>query len=330
MSSVRPSFRFATWNDLPGIKRLWLEETDWGALPEEFMQQWEAAPGGSPRTLIAVNEVDGSVIGQFGFLPLTIKVGDRHVSGVRPHSTIVSKTYRDSIKTLDLAEQPSAAMYANGLRQLREEGVKIAYMVPHPRWTGLFRFQPMAQLKTFPLHSLQFPLDSAFALPDGWSAYEIESWGASIDDLCERWSPQYQCGIVRTAQVLAWKARIGEHRSLAVHRRGELAGVVISKIKGDRMWQVCDMITADDSDALKATLIAAILDGARFGDDAGLPPEKKMRKTSILATPLMQPVLAELGFSRDDWNFPLVVERLDDSISADDVAPEKWYVAADD
>ena len=36
----------------------------------------------------------------------------------------------------------------------------------------------------------------------------------------------------------------------------------------------------------------------------------------------MRGALDRLGFIRDDWNFPLVVERLDDSLSADEVAPK--------
>jgi len=65
-------------------------------------------------------------------------------------------------------------------------------------------------------------------------------------------------------------------------------------------------------------------------DSSATSPEKRMRKVCILATPLMRGALDQLGFVRDDWNFPLVVERLDDSISAAAVAPDKWYVAAND
>jgi hypothetical protein len=326
VNNIRPSFRFATLSDLPGIKRLWHEETDWGDFPFEFFEKWEAAPGGVPRVLLAVNDFDDSVIGQLGFLPVAIKVGETVVSGVRPHSTIVSKAYASSVKTLDVSEQPSTAMYDYGLRQLADDGIRLVYMIPHPRWARVLRLRPRAQQKAFPLQSLPLPLETSLELPGAWSVSEIETWGESIDDLWKRSSSQYACGPVRNARVLDWKTMIGHDRSLAVHRGLDLVGVVVCNPKGDGMWRVCDMLTADTSESLRATLIAAILDGARYGDE----PDEKMRKVSILATPLMEPTLRELGFRRDDWNFPLVVECLDDSILPDDVAPEKWYVAAND
>jgi hypothetical protein len=330
LSDIRPSFRFATSKDLSGIKRLWLEETEWGPFPFESGQKWEAAPGGVPRTLIAVNDLDNSVIGQVGFLPVTIKVGEELVRGVRPHTTIVSKAYRSSVNSLDVSEQPSTVMYDIGLRQLAGEGIRLAYSMPNPRWARLFRMRARTQQKSFPLLSFLLPAATLPELPEGWTVSEIETWGESIDDLCKRWSSQYTCASLRTADTLEWKAAISYHRSLAIYRRRELVGVVISEPK-DVMWLVCDMLTADTSECLRATLIAAVLDGARRGHGSGDPSdEKKMVKVSLLATPLMEPVVQDLGFGRDDWNFPLVVERLDDSIVPEDVAPEKWYVSANE
>ena len=252
MTGIQPLFRFATPEDLPGIGKLWLEETEWGALPPEFAQLFALAPGGAPRTLVAVDQSDGTILGQCGFVPTTIKAGEQLIKGVRPHSTIVSKAYSAAVKTFDLTVQPAAAMYVNGLRLLRDDGCKLAYMVPHPRWAPLFRLQPRTEITSFPLHSVALPVPASLQLPAGCTASPVETWDKSIDDLSERWSPQYECGLVRTAEVLAWKASIGYYRSLAVRQGDELVGVVVIRTKGDRMWQICDMLTADAGETLGA------------------------------------------------------------------------------
>lgn len=52
--------------------------------------------------------------------------------------------------------------------------------------------------------------------------------------------------------------------------------------------------------------------------------------TSRLSAGYLTPTLERLGFDLDDWTFPLIVDRLDDSIAAGDVDPVKWYLAAND
>jgi hypothetical protein len=47
-------------------------------------------------------------------------------------------------------------------------------------------------------------------------------------------------------------------------------------------------------------------------------------------TPSMEPIVRGLGFVRDDYDFPLVIHVLDESLRAEDVNPSRWYVTAND
>lgn len=204
---------------------------------------------------------DGSIFGQFGFVPVLIKVGDREVPGLRPHSTIVSRAFRSSVTTLDPADQPAVAMYMYGIQTLRNEGFSIAYMIPHPRWVGLFRIHRNLQRGYFPLFSISVDSVRSLKLTRGYTVSGLELSDAGIDDLWRQWAPQYACGIVRNASALKWKMDIDRYCALAVHRRGDLVGVVIARTRGDGMWLICDMLTAGPGESLKATILAAAIAG---------------------------------------------------------------------
>lgn len=330
MSDLRVDCRFATQADLPGIQKLWLKETEWGALPIELTRHWDGAPAGQPRTLIAVNRSDGYIVGQFGFVPAMIKVGEAEVPGLRPHSTIVSRAFRASVKTLEPSDQPTVMMYDNGIERLREEGFRIAYMIPHPRWAAFFRLRPGVQVAGFPLRSIGIEAVPHMERPEGFVVKCLNEMNGSVDELWRQSSSQYACGLVRTAATLKWKLELGRYLALGVYRRRDLVGVVTARTRGDGMWLICDMITADADEALEATTVAAAKAATTETATAQLSEGHPMRKVSILATRLMTPTLERLGFALDDWTFPLIVDRLDDSIAAGDVDPAKWYLAAND
>jgi len=63
-----------------------------------------------------------------------------------------------------------------------------------------------------------------------------------------------------------------------------------------------------------------------------VPEESRfvLRKAAILVTPVFEPVLGGLGFRRDRYTFPLVVHRVSPELADEDVAPEHWYLSAND
>jgi hypothetical protein len=112
-----------------------------------------------------------------------------------------------------------------------------------------------------------------------------------------------------------------------VTRNGELIGLLASRAKGDRQWLLCDLLAQDDGDALRACLAAGCnLANARSDGDAS----SSVRKVAVLLTPPMADVARDLGFQRDEYNFPLVVHPLDPEIRGETVDPSRWYISAND
>ena len=94
------------------------------------------------------------------------------------------------------------------------------------------------------------------------------------------------------------------------------------------------MLSADSGASLEATLRAAVNEANAVGLESqdGVPEESRfvIRKAAILVPPAFEPVLRELGFRRDSYTFPLVVHRVSPGLADADVAPEHWYLSAND
>lgn len=81
---------------------------------------------------------------------------------------------------------------------------------------------------------------------------------------------------------------------------------------------------SDCDDALRSALSIAERVGLAHARRADLI------KTAVLATPLMEPSLVELGFKRDAYDFPFVVQTLADDIDAGTIKPSAWFLSAND
>jgi hypothetical protein len=55
-----------------------------------------------------------------------------------------------------------------------------------------------------------------------------------------------------------------------------------------------------------------------------------VEKAAILATLLIEKSIEQIGFKKENYKFPIVVHLLDPKLSKQQVAPERWYVSAND
>ena len=321
--------------DLPGLDRLWQEETDWGEQTEELRRWFMEAPFGKPSVVVASDAETGKAVGQFRFMPMRVSVNGRDVSAVRPFGTIVTKEAHEAAAARGVLDNPIAAMYLHGVEEFRARGVGLMYIVPDERWVGLFKRWASAlrmfqiEYASFPLWSLPLPLaDGPLPLGEGFTASPLAAWDERVDRLWEAARGLHGCMAVRDAGVLRWRLAQANYSVTAVERGGELVGLVASREKGDRQWLVCDLLAADDGDALRATLAAAV--NAGHAEAAAHGGTDKLRKVAVLATPVMEPAVRGLGFVRDEYDFPLVVHVLDESLRAEDMSPARWYVSAND
>ena len=317
--------------DLPGLEQLWREETDWGDEVLRRLHEWfMAAPFGPPRIVVAREAGSNEIVGQFRFMPTRVSVDGREVRATRPFGTIITDRMRAAVESTNPLEQPAAAMYVRAVEELRARGDQLIYMVPDPRWVRMFRMFPFLQSGSFPLWSLPVPLAGGpLPLGQGFTSGPLAAWDdGRADRLWNAARRQYDCMLVRDAQTLRWKLANANHTVTAVERGGELAALVASRAKGDRQWLLCDLLAADDGEALRAALAAAA--NVAHAEAFARTGAQEIRKVAVLATPSMEPVLRDPGFARDDYDFPLVVHVLDDTLRAEDFNPSRWYVSAND
>lgn len=328
------TYRLFEESDLPGLKRLWEQETGWGTITDAmFRRHVLENPAGDVTVVIAADDHSGEILGQFVFSPSRVSVRGREVLAFRPAAPILSKAAR-VIRSPNPLHHPAAAMYHFAIQELRARGDGLIYMVPDPRWLRFFQMFPMLHGGSQPLYSVPLPLvadpDASLPLGDGFSIAPAPNWDAPrIDALWQTWSRSHHCMVVRDSGVLPWKIGRGDYEITAVERGGDLVGLAAARQKGDRQYLICDILAADLGDALRA-ILTAVVHRAHAASVAASSTDHPIGKAAVLATPAMEPVVRALGFVRDAYDFPIVIHLLDASLDKNDVAPAHWYVSAND
>jgi hypothetical protein len=325
------AYRMHTKADEPALIKLWSEHGGWDQVDaESWAHRLLETPVGPAQIVLATWAETGEIVGQFAFIPSLVAVGGREVPAVRPFAPIIARTGRDVALTANPLEHPVVAMHLFAVKALRERSFGLIYSLPDPHWLMFCRLfpKPERQIGTFPLWSKPLPLAAPLPLPAGYSVGPLTPRGEPVDRLWKAASKLQGCLVVRDSRGLPWKIGSGDYTVLGIEKGGELVGLVASRTKGDNQWLVCDLLTADGEDALRATLTAVTnLADARARAAA---PDRPITKVAILATKFLEPMARELGFGRDDYEFPLLVQTLDPGIKREDVAPERWYLSAND
>jgi hypothetical protein len=260
-------------------------------------------------------------VGHIIFIPVDVSVGGVSIRAVRPFAIVLALSARSSFR-------PVIQIYRFARSEFSASGFGLMYMVPNPRFVWLLRMLPSVQAASFPLWSLPLPMAEPRRLPEGVTARPLSAWDDRIDRLWDASLRGDECGLVRDARVLRVKVGAGDHTVTEVLRGGDLAGVVASKRKGDGQWLICDMLVADRGLALDATLRAACNVAQNAAVDQ--TTAESITKAGILGVPFLDPALTALGFRKDDYTFSLVVDRLDPALDPKQIAPERWYVSAND
>jgi len=320
--------------DFESLDRLWEEATDWGEQSQALRRWFMESPFGKPSVVVATDENTGKAVGQFRFMPARVWVNGREVAAVRPFGTIVTKEAHEAAAAQRPLDNPIWAMLFRGIDEFRARGAALVYIVPDERWVGFLKRATDTVLKvanmklgSFPLWSMPLPLTGGLLqLGEGFNASPLENWDG-VDGLWEAARKLHHCMTVRHASVLRWKLSQATFTVTAVKRDSELVGLVASREKGDRQLLICDLLAADDGPALRATLAAAV----NAGHEEAVAGASELRKVAVLSTSVMEPAIRELGFVPDNYDFPLLVQSLDKSLSVDDdVKPERWYFSAND
>jgi hypothetical protein len=332
------TYRFHEEGDLPGLHRLWEEETGWGPLTPAIWRSRYSGPTGPSRVVVAVDR-RGHIVGQMVFVPLPVSLNGREVSAFRMFAPIVARAAapRGSLGYDNLFEHPFGRMYRYGVGALQERRATLIFGLPDVRIYRIYRRFAFLQCGSFPLWSLPLPLaPPSFA--GGYTFRRLETWDSRVDHLWRQASSFLPgCHVVRDSRTLSWKISNCHHTVIAVERARALVGVVAARRREPDQWEISDLLTADAGSALRATLIAALRAGhAKALSADRIDPEypefsgQPLRRATLLVTPLLEPVVRCLGFRREDWEFPLAVHLLDPQVRPEDVAPARWYLTAND
>jgi hypothetical protein len=219
-------------------------------------------------------------------------------------------------------------MYNHAIDHFRSTGIGLVHMLPDPRWARAFRLLSGIQTGNFPLWSISLPLTEKFTLPEGYMVRPIEANDEKINLLWEKNSALYGCSLLRNTKTLSYKTSHGDYHLIGVFYNNELVGLTASVVKEkDKQWLICDMISVDGEEIL-SVLMKATSNAAH--DFVTLQTGSKIGKAAILATLLIEKNIEKLGFKKENYKFPIVVQLLDPKLSKQQVAPERWYASAND
>ncbi len=346
------TYRLFEEHDMESLARLWEEESDWGTITAETLGKWLHTPYGQGVLALAVEDdgtAHGRVVGQLMFFASVVFVRGQLVAAVRPGSAIISRRLlrrfgtdlpgrkqesgrrgreSRSEKPTHSVEHPIAALYVLGVSSAFERGAKLVYALPNPAVAHFFELLSDALFARFPLWSLDLTATDTPELAPGLTMERLTRYDERVDALWQLSSLLHDCQALRTAESLEYKTALRSSTALLVEQEGSPVALATGSAAGDRQWLIYDLLVRDREDSLRAALIASIVAATEHRPTRS--PNERLQKIGVLATPTMEPMLHELGFTRDDYEFPLVVQILDPQLDPESVAPERWYVSAND
>jgi hypothetical protein len=328
---MKTIYRVYNSADIDAMVDFWNENADWDVINrKEWERRFYSTPFGPSSVILALEQESGEIVGQFIFIPSTVVVNGQEVKSCRPFAPVVKKSIRSELGMLTLVEY-ILKMYNYATEYFVQQGVYVIHMLPDPRWSRAFQFIPGVQVKNFPLWSLKLQNKIEPKLPLGYAVEEIKPDDDRIDELWSKASTLYGCSISRTSRTLPWKLSHGEYRLIGITYNSRLIGIAASIYKPkDKQWLICDMLVEDGEQALDITIQAICTKASAFKNSLSEVAQENLQKVAILATPMIEKAIRNLGFEKDTYKFSLVVHVLGSALAKKELNPENWYVSAND
>ncbi len=306
--------------DLPGVLRLWEEESGWGGITPEHWRRWFVdRPDGACLVMVA-EDGGGRVAGQLVFAPTRVRMDGEDVPAVRVGAPIVDRAWRR--RSVRHAEHPAARLYRAGARAAAERGFRLLYALPEHAWLPFFRWLGGFAEAAPGCRVVDAASGAAAGLAAGLRAAPPPGFGAEHDALWEQAAASFpvRCGLDRGAERLRY--RIGGH--LVLEAREEGGGALAGYAAVNRRTGLLVDVLARAPDETTAVLAAALAWLAAAPDGAA------PRELKAMDTPALRPALDALGSAPVDFRFAFVCTPLDPSLAADRIAPDRWYLAPGD
>ncbi len=329
--SANITYRLFQDGDLPGVLRLWEEESGWGAPTPEMWRQWyRGTPFGDAIIAVAVDE-SGAVVGQEAFVPGRVVVNEMEVKAWRLSAPILrSDLRRHSLRDKD---HPTVRLYEAAIHSAAAQGSDIVYAFPEVTWLPVFKVLARRRILFFAgveYECVALPLAKNFSGSSGSSfvVRTVEDFGDEYTTLWQSARKNFpiQCGVERSPAWLKYKN--GGHLTLAAYdQRGTLAGYVAINVQNGLMVDWLARHPAETTEVLAALI--QHLAAQRASGVQAIPDVIK-----AMYTPMWSAALMALGFTSVDYRFAFVCSVRDPAdspfLTAQTIAPERWYVAPGD
>jgi hypothetical protein len=308
--------------DLPALLRFWAEYGGWGDITEEQWRSWYLDTPLGPATIVVAEDAEGRIAGQEVFSPARAIIDGGEVRAVRLSAPILRPDIRtQSIRRMDHA---AVGLYWTGINAALHAGYSLMYSRPAAAWIPFFlwgrkvapwtpgveRWSPRViesyGCVTIEGSALPPPPDGVTAIPCGY--------GPDLDDLWSRAVVEMpiSCGIIRDRSWVEY--RIGGNATFEA-RGGD--GTLLGWASIDPRSGLLADYLAISPEALRLTLAATLAPAAAA---AGATRIKAM------TTPLVAPILNQLGFRPEDFAFAHVCDWLNPDDDVTRIAAERWYL----
>ncbi len=322
--------------DIDKIIIFWNENSGWDDNMDrtEFNRRFCGSSLGAPIIMIAIdNDVD-EVVGLFCFLPISVTINNKVGKCYRPFGAVFKESFRSKfgIANFLTGTHPLHKLYKKGTEIALEENAVIAYIIPDPRWGRILKTMPF-EMCQYPLWSHKLPLGENINIDTRIDIKKIEDTDPDIDSLWMQSSKENICSLTRNAKFYQWKIALSHDRIKlrGIYYDNKLIGLFTFDFKaGEHQWIIGDLLTLNNDEALKLTLQAACRAIQNEYSQKEIKPDK-LYKAALLATPVIEQAVKDIGFYKDNYSFTLAVHLLDKKqFSKADVAPQNWYVSAND
>jgi hypothetical protein len=316
--------------DYDKLVQFWCENSGWDIVTRK---EWEARfitiPNGPSVFALGIQPETDEIISQFLFIPISVALGSATVKGYRLFGAIIKESIRN--QGTSALQELMGQMYFTAFNTFSNSGTdSLVYVVPDPRWMRALQKFTFIQHHAFPLYSLPLPQPGPAALPLPYALETIHATDPRIDGLWEKARLTYSSMVTRDSETLAWKMSLGRYTLTGVTHQSSLVGLFATVHKPqDHQLLICDLLVADQTESLAVTLQAAVTKAHDYYNS--LPEgQTTLTKVAILATPRMQPVLEEIGFTAEKYAFNTIIHLFDPAIEPEQVAPQNWYFSAND
>lgn len=313
------TYRLFRDEDLPGLLRLWEENSGWGSITAEQWFDWYVTTPGGPSTVAVAVDPEGEIVGQEIFTPSHLWINGREVMALRLSAPILRKDLR--LKSLRKVDHPVVGLFSVGRDAAVSNQVGLIYAMPDHAWVPFFRWAPRMGLPRFSdreFGCVSVPL-SPPSMPFSFTSLAVgpvEAFGEEFSTLWEETASGLKntCAVVRSIPWLSYKN--GNHLCLASHTaEGRLAGYIAihrkSRLIVDALARTPEDMTAvflNSVDWLAAKRSA-------IGETADL-------ELKAMETDLLRPALTLIEAKPVDFKFALVCHTLDPSLpDGDDLLP---------